>query len=113
LLSGVPFYFHRLDLPMTATIRALIIASVTTLLLGLPALAQEFPFTIEHKFGTTVIPDRPERVASVDYRGIGNLLAIGVSPFIVRDWRDDFPFTTPPWGGIPAHDRASGFHRSD
>jgi iron complex transport system substrate-binding protein len=84
---------------MTATtIRALFTASAATLLLALPALAQEFPLTIEHKFGTTVIPAKPERVASVDHGGIGNLLAIGVSPYIVREWRDNFPFTTPPWG---------------
>lgn len=84
---------------MTATtIRALLTASAATLLLALPALGQEFPVTIEHKFGTTTIPAKPERVASVDHGGIGNLLAIGVSPYIVREWRDNFPFTTPPWG---------------
>lgn len=77
---------------------ALLAAFGATVLLALPVAAQEFPVTIEHKFGTTVIPVKPERVASVDYGGIGNLLSIGVSPYIVRDWRDNFPFTTPPWG---------------
>lgn len=62
------------------------------------ALAQDFPVTIEHKFGTTVIETKPERVASLDFGGIGNLLKLGVSPVIVREWRDKFPFTTPPWG---------------
>ena len=78
--------------------KRMIAASLTALLLAAPALAQEFPLTIEHKFGTTVIPAKPERVASVDHGGIGNLLKLGVSPLIVRDWRDNFPFTTPPWG---------------
>jgi iron complex transport system substrate-binding protein len=83
---------------MNKVTRGFFTVCVVTMLFGLPVWAQEFPITIEHKFGTTVIPDKPERVASVDYGGIGNLLAIGVSPYIVRDWRDDFPFTTPPWG---------------
>lgn len=62
-----------------------------------PALAQEFPLTIEHTFGTTVIPAKPQRVASIDHGGIGNLLAVGIQPVIVRDWRDNFPFTAGPW----------------
>ena len=70
----------------------------TGLMSALPVLAQDFPVTIEHKFGTTIIKTRPERVASVDHGGIGNLLALGVSPYIVREFRDNFPFTTPPWG---------------
>lgn len=75
-----------------------VLLTATGLASALPALAQEFPVTIEHKFGTTVIETKPERVASVDHGGIGNLLALGVSPYIVREFRDNFPFTTPPWG---------------
>ncbi|UJW86060.1 ABC transporter substrate-binding protein [Devosia sp. SL43] len=80
-------------------IRAWLAASAITLLLALPALAQEFPLTIEHKFGTTVIPAKPERVASIDYAGIDNLLAVGVSPVTVRQWRpmDGFEHTAGPW----------------
>lgn len=68
-------------------------------LLALPALAQEFPLTISHKFGTTVIPAKPERVASIDYAGLDNLLAVGVSPVTVRQWRpmDGFAYTAGPW----------------
>lgn len=68
-------------------------------LLALPALAQEFPLTIAHKFGTTVIPAKPERVASIDYAGLDNLLAVGVSPVTVRQWRpmDGFAYTAGPW----------------
>ncbi len=75
-----------------------VLLAATGLAPALPALAQDFPVTIEHKFGTTVIPAKPERVASVDHGGIGNLLALGVSPLIVREFRDNFPYTTPPWG---------------
>ena len=85
---------------MTASkTRALLTASAATLLLALPALAQEFPLTIEHKFGSTVIPAKPQRVASIDYAGIDNLLAVGVSPVTVRQWRpmDGFEHTAGPW----------------
>ncbi len=75
-----------------------VLLAATGLATAFPALGQDFPVTIEHKFGTTIIPAKPERVASVDHGGIGNLLALGVSPLIVREFRDNFPFTTPPWG---------------
>jgi len=63
----------------------------------LPALAQDFPLTFEHRFGTTVIPDLPERVASVDYNGADNLLALGVQPVTVRYWFGDYPRAVWPW----------------
>lgn len=78
--------------------RLSLLTAILALSMATPALAQEFPVTIEHKFGTTVIEIKPERVASLDYGGIGNLLKLGVSPVIVREWRDKFPSTTPPWG---------------
>jgi len=78
--------------------RSSLLTALLALALATPALAQEFPVTIEHKFGTTVIEAKPERVASLDYGGIGNLLKLGVTPVIVREWRDKFPSTTPPWG---------------
>jgi iron complex transport system substrate-binding protein len=67
--------------------------------LAMPAFAQDFPLTIEHKFGTTIIPEEPERVASVDFGGIDNLLALGVEPVTVRQWRvqDGFELTAGPW----------------
>ena len=76
--------------------RLLVLAS---LWLAPPLAAQDFPLTIEHKFGTTIIPARPDRVASLDYGGIDNLLAVGVSPVTVRQWRpmDGFAFTAGPW----------------
>jgi len=78
--------------------RSSLLTAILALAIAAPAIAQEFPVTIEHKFGTTVIGAKPERVASLDYGGIGNLLKLGVSPVIVREWRDKFPSTTPPWG---------------
>lgn len=80
-------------------VRTLLFASATTLALAVPAMAQQFPLTIAHKFGTTVIPTKPEAVASIDYGGIDNLLAVGVSPVTVRQWRamDGFEHTAGPW----------------
>ncbi|WP_127143960.1 ABC transporter substrate-binding protein [Pelagibacterium montanilacus] len=54
------------------------------------AHAQEFPLTIEHKFGATTIPERPLRVATVDYNGADNLLALGVQPLTVRYWFGEY-----------------------
>jgi iron complex transport system substrate-binding protein len=45
-----------------------------------------FPLTIEHKYGTTVIEKKPERVATVDYNGVDNLLALGIQPVAIRYW---------------------------
>ena len=69
----------------------------TFALLAGAANAQDYPLTIEHKFGTTVIETAPERVASVDYNGIDNLLALGVQPVAVRYWYGDFEYTAWPW----------------
>ncbi len=49
------------------------------------------------KFGTTVIEAPPERVASVDFNGADNLLALGVQPVVVRDWYGDHPRGVWPW----------------
>ncbi len=62
-----------------------------------PTLAQEFPLTVEHKFGTSVIEAAPERVASVDYAGADDLLALGVQPVVIRHWYGDYPRSVWPW----------------
>jgi iron complex transport system substrate-binding protein len=66
-------------------------------LIGTTTLAQEYPLTIEHKFGTTVINAAPERVASLDYNGADNLLALGVQPIAIRYWYGDHPQAVWPW----------------
>ncbi|WP_341213746.1 ABC transporter substrate-binding protein [uncultured Limimaricola sp.] len=62
-----------------------------------PVFAQDYPVTIEHKFGTTVIEEAPERVASLDYAGADDLLALGVQPVIIRHWYGDYPRSVWPW----------------
>ncbi len=71
---------------------ALLLATV-----ALPAQAQDFPLTIETRFGPAVIEARPERVASLDYNGADNLLALGIQPVTIRDWYGDHPRALWPW----------------
>ncbi|MFQ1701656.1 ABC transporter substrate-binding protein [Loktanella agnita] len=67
------------------------------IMLGTCAFAQEFPLTITHKFGETVIESAPVRVASLDYNGADNLLALGIQPVTIRDWYGDHPKAVWPW----------------
>ncbi|ROU02454.1 ABC transporter substrate-binding protein [Histidinibacterium lentulum] len=65
--------------------------------LAAPAFAQDYPLTIAHKFGTTVIEEAPERVASVDFAGADDLLALGIQPVTIRHWYGDHPRSVWPW----------------
>ncbi|WP_119396277.1 iron-siderophore ABC transporter substrate-binding protein [Salinibius halmophilus] len=65
--------------------------------LAVSSLAAAFPITIEHKFGTTVIEEQPERVVSVDYNGADNILALGVQPVAIRYWYGDYEEVVWPW----------------
>lgn len=82
---------------LTRLMAALMAALGGIVLFATTSLAQDFPLTIEHKFGTTVIPERPERVASVDYNGADNLLALGIQPVAIRYWYGDHPRAVWPW----------------
>lgn len=61
------------------------------------AAAQDFPLTIKHKFGTTVIESQPQRIATVDYAGADDLLAMGVQPVAIRYWYGDQEGALWPW----------------
>jgi len=77
---------------MKNTLLSLVVAICST-----GAVAQEYPLTIEHKFGTTVIEAKPQRVASLDYNGADNLLELGVQPVTIRYWYGDYEKTVWPW----------------
>lgn len=47
---------------------------------GQGACAQDYPLTIQHAFGTTTIPAKPERVATVSWANQEVPLALGVVP---------------------------------
>lgn len=70
---------------------ALMVAGAAT------AMASDFPVTLTHKFGNTTIDKQPERVVSLGYSGIDNLLALGVKPVAVRYWYGDYPYAVWPW----------------
>lgn len=61
------------------------------------SMATEYPLTLEHKFGTSVIPEQPTRVATVDWGGGDNLLALGYQPLTVRYWFGDNEKGVWPW----------------
>lgn len=71
--------------------------SILLLLTALPATAQDFPLSIETKFGSSVIEAPPERVASIDYAGADDLLALGVQPVAIRYWYGDYERVVWPW----------------
>jgi iron complex transport system substrate-binding protein len=67
-----------------------------------PAADGAFPVTVPHKFGETVIPERPQRVVSLGYTEQDAILAFGVVPVGVRyafGPRDDVFF---PWADAAA-----------
>ncbi|MGH8903598.1 MAG: iron-siderophore ABC transporter substrate-binding protein [Egibacteraceae bacterium] len=59
--------------------------------------AAAFPLTMEHKYGSTEIPDVPERVVSVGLTDQDPILALGVAPVGVLDWFGDQPNAVWPW----------------
>jgi iron complex transport system substrate-binding protein len=82
---------------MTLSLRAALALTALASVLASPALAQDFPQTFEHRFGTTVVEAAPERVVSLDYGGQDDLLALGIVPVAVRYWYGDYPYGTWPW----------------
>lgn len=62
-----------------------------------PLQAQEYPLSIETKFGTSVIESQPQRVATVDYAGTDDILALGFQPLTARYWFGDYDNSIWPW----------------
>ena len=55
-----------------------------------------FPVVIEHAFGTTEIPEEPERVVTVGFNDQDFVLALGVTPVGTREYLG-FDYDTRPW----------------
>jgi ABC-type Fe3+-hydroxamate transport system substrate-binding protein len=66
--------------------------------------AGTFPITIEHKFGSTTIPERPDRVLSLGYQEHDAIFALGVTPIAVRYWYGDESDVVFPWAEDEAGD---------
>lgn len=74
------------------------VAALALMMAGVAAsMADEFPVTLTHKFGTTTIEKQPQRVVSLGFAGIDNLLALGVKPVAVRYWYGDYEYAAWPW----------------
>jgi iron complex transport system substrate-binding protein len=56
-----------------------------------------FPVSVEHKFGTTVVPATPQRVACVGLTEHDAVLALGVKPVAVTEWFGERPYATWSW----------------
>lgn len=53
------------------------------------ALAQAFPVTVEHKYGSTTISQAPERIVTLGFNDHDAVYAVGAAPIAVRYWFDD------------------------
>lgn len=71
---------------------------------GANALAEDFPVTIEHKFGDTTIAAEPERIVSVGYTEQDDLFALGKAPIAIRPWALPVPHGIWPWAEAAAGD---------
>lgn len=56
-----------------------------------------FPATVEHRYGTTTVEKKPERIAVVGYTEQDTVLALGYKPVAVTEWYGEQPYATWPW----------------
>ena len=59
--------------------------------------ASAFPVTLQHAFGSTVVPAPPKRIACVGLTEHDAVLALGMTPVAVTEWFGEFPYATWPW----------------
>lgn len=64
----------------------------------------DFPVTITHKYGTTTIPEKPERVITVGATDIDYVLALGVQPVGTVTNLGESPNGIAPWAQDEAGD---------
>lgn len=56
-----------------------------------------FPVSLEHAFGSTTIPEQPQRVVTVGFNDADFALAVGVQPVGVRENIGDYDYVQRPW----------------
>lgn len=66
-------------------------------LLASPLPAEDYPVSIDTRFGTATIEAPPQRVVSIGYITQDFLLALGVKPIAVREWYGQKPYATWEW----------------
>lgn len=57
----------------------------------------EFPVTVAHRYGETVVPAEPQRVVVVGVTEQDILLELGVTPIATTEWYGEQPFAMWPW----------------
>lgn len=62
-----------------------------------PSADAAFPVTIEHRYGSTTIPDEPQRVVTVGLTDHDAALALGVTPVATTEWVVPRPGNIFPW----------------
>ena len=77
--------------------RLLFVALGALLLLADRTIADDFPQVFEHRYGTTIVENRPRRVVSLSFGGHDNLLALGVVPVALRYWYSGNAHGVWPW----------------
>ncbi|NDJ34586.1 MAG: ABC transporter substrate-binding protein [Chloroflexi bacterium] len=68
------------------------------------AQGDAYPVTIEHKFGSITLEQRPERIVSIGYTEQDPLYALGADPVAVRYWYGDPDDAIFPWAEDEAGD---------
>ena len=61
------------------------------------AVAEAFPVTIEHKYGSTTVEAKPERIVVVGLTEQDALLALGEVPVATTEWFGEQPGAIWPW----------------
>ncbi|BBG01774.1 MULTISPECIES: iron-siderophore ABC transporter substrate-binding protein [Pseudonocardia] len=57
----------------------------------------QFPVTLEHAFGSTTVPEQPQRVVTVGFNDADFALAVGVQPVGVRENLGAYDYEQRPW----------------
>ncbi|MGA0542389.1 iron-siderophore ABC transporter substrate-binding protein [Neotabrizicola sp. VNH66] len=80
-------------------IKGFVLALACTVLAGGGAMAEDYPLSVKHAFGTTVIAKKPVRIATVNWSNHEVPLALGIVPvgFARANFGDDDGDGVLPW----------------